>query len=227
MCEPIYPAPPQTNIFHILLVKLNNESVINLEMQVNNYLNWVPRSLYYLCREFTSLDHGEDYSKVKPAIHIGFLDFTLFDEHPEFYATYRMCNLKDGYIYTDKFTLSVVELKHTNLASDEDKAYGIDVWAKLFKATTWEDIKMLVQENTYLNSAAHTMFEGNIDDRILALCRKSDQEIQWDINKSKRLDELEKQVKNQYAQITEKDSIIAAQTTELEALRAKLAALEN
>ena len=86
---------------------------------------------------------------------------------------------------------------------------------------------MLVQENTYLNSAAHTMFEGNIDDRILALCRKSDQEIQWDINKSKRLVELEKQVKNQNDLITAQNLQLVEKDAEIEDLRAKLAKLQK
>ena len=42
-------------------------------------------------------------------------------------------------LYSDKFTLSVVNLKHIELATEEDKAYRIDYWAALFKAKTWED----------------------------------------------------------------------------------------
>lgn len=38
----------------------------------------------YLCRSFDNLNRGQDYSEVKPVIHIGFLDFTLFPENPEF-----------------------------------------------------------------------------------------------------------------------------------------------
>ena len=32
------------------------------------------------------------YLNVKGAAHIGFLDYTLFPEGPEFYATYRLIN---------------------------------------------------------------------------------------------------------------------------------------
>lgn len=46
--------------------------------------------------------------------HIGFLDFTLFKDHPEFYATYRMVNVKNRQVYNDKFTLSVVDLSQVN-----------------------------------------------------------------------------------------------------------------
>ena len=39
-------------------------------------------------------------------------------------------------IFSSKFKLSVVELNHIELATDEDKAFQIDHWARLFKAKT-------------------------------------------------------------------------------------------
>jgi len=59
-----------------LNVLLNNRVLINLEMQVIYYENWPERSLTYLCRSFDQLSRGEDDAQTKPAIHIGFLDFT-------------------------------------------------------------------------------------------------------------------------------------------------------
>jgi hypothetical protein len=32
----------------------------------------------------------------------------------------------------------VIDLNHTELATDEDRVSGIDTWVKLFKATFWE-----------------------------------------------------------------------------------------
>ena len=46
-------------------------------------------------------------------------------------------------LYSDKLRLSVVDLTKIDMATKEDKAYHIDYWASLFKATTWEEIKML------------------------------------------------------------------------------------
>lgn len=90
-------------------VLLDNHTLINLEMQVVNYLNWPERSLSYLCRNFDQLQSGQNYQETKPVIHIGFLDFTLFPEYPEFYATYKLINVKNHHIYTDKFVLNVVD----------------------------------------------------------------------------------------------------------------------
>lgn len=125
---------------------LNNLTIINLEMQVINEHNWPERSLTYLCRSFDNLNAGEAYQNVKPAIQIGFLDFTLFPDHPEFFATYNFLNVKNYSLYSDKIQLSVLDLTCIHLATEEDKFYQIDYWASLFKATTWEEIKMLASK---------------------------------------------------------------------------------
>ena len=48
----------------------------------------------------------------------------------------------------------VIELKHIELATEADKQYGIDTWARLFKAKTWEEIKMITKDNPSMNSTA-------------------------------------------------------------------------
>lgn len=117
-------------------IVLNNHMLINLEMQIANRLNWQNRSLMYLCRSFDQLNHGQAYSETKPVVHIGFLDYTLFEDHPEFYAVYKLINVKNHQKYSDSLTLYVVDLSHIDLATDEDKRYHIHEWAMLFKATT-------------------------------------------------------------------------------------------
>ena len=110
-----------------------NESIINLEMQVINEKNWPERSLCYLCRSFDNLNKGKKYINVQPAIQIGLLNFTLFPDNPEFYATYYLMNEKNHHIYSDKFRLSVVDLTQINLATDEDRRYEIDRWPHSLK----------------------------------------------------------------------------------------------
>ena len=90
-------------------VIINGTTRLNLEMQITNYNNWKERSLSYLCRSFDSAYKGDDYINAIPVIQISFLDFDLFPEMPEFYATYMLKNLKNGTIYTDKLQLSVIE----------------------------------------------------------------------------------------------------------------------
>ena len=145
-------------------IALNDDTIINLEMQVKRQSDWEERSLSYLCRTFDHLTEGEHYSSAKAAIHIGFLDFTPFEDYPEFYATHKLLNIKNHNVYSDKFILSVVDLTKIDLATAEDKAYRIDYWAKLFKARTWEELKMIAKKDEDLREASESLFMLNADD---------------------------------------------------------------
>ncbi len=151
-------------------VELNKATVLNLEMQVLNEKNWTERSLSYLCRTFDNLNKGANYIDVKPVIQICFLDFTLFPEYPEFYANYYFMNVKNYTKYSDKIRLGVIDLKHIELATEEDKKYQIDYWAALFKSTTWEEIKMLAQNNEYIEEASETIYQLTQEEKIRLQC---------------------------------------------------------
>lgn len=98
---------------------------------------------YAILLNLDNINKGSDYINVKTAIHIGFIDFTLFDDYPEFCATYMMRNIKNHNLYSSKFILKVVELNHVELAAEEDIYYGIDQWARLFKATIVKNIRSM------------------------------------------------------------------------------------
>ena len=153
-------------------VLLNNNQLLNLEMQVKNEFNWADRSLTYLCRTFDQLQSGQEYEETLPVIHIGFTAFTLFPDNPEFYATYRMINIRNHtQVYSDKFTLSVVDLTQIDNATNEDKSSKIDYWARLFKAKTWEELQMLAQNDEYLQEAATSIRIANEAEIVREQCR--------------------------------------------------------
>jgi len=153
-----------------LKVMLNNDRILNFEVQVIDEKNWPERSLSYACRTFDQLMRGEAYRKAKPVYHIGFLDYDLKHLSPEFYATFKLLNVKNYELYSGKFILSVVNLNQIELATEEDRKYGIDHWARLFKADTWEAIKQMAQENEYISGAAETLLESNQDLKIRSYC---------------------------------------------------------
>ncbi|WP_044913146.1 Rpn family recombination-promoting nuclease/putative transposase [Butyrivibrio sp. WCE2006] len=173
-----------------ILVMLNGNTYINLEMQVINYDNWTERSLSYLCRRFDNVARGKDYSLVKPVYHIGFLDYTLFKDHPEFFAKYQIRNAQDGYLYTDKFNLYVIELDNIDLSSEYDKRLGIDNWARLFKATTWEEIQMIAEDNPSMKSTAESIFLSNSDFAIQEQCRAREDAIAHEKHQKELIDSL-------------------------------------
>lgn len=191
-------------------VTVNNNTLLNLEMQVTNNLNWQKRSISYLCRSFTQINKGENYSDINPAIHIGFLDYTLFKEKPEFYASYKIMNVKNHMIYSDNFDLRVVDLTQIHLATEEDKQYQLDYWASLFKSKTWEELKMTAEKNEYMQEASKTIFQLSADELVRKRCR--DREEYYDDIRS-----YQHALAKQEQELKEKDS-------EIEHLRQKLIA---
>lgn len=179
---------------------LNNNTIINLEMQVINEHNWSERSLSYLSRSFDNLNRGEEYLQVKTAIQISILDFPLFPDTPEFFATYMMSNVKNHKIYSSKFRLSVLDLTHINLATEEDKRFHVDYWASLFKAVTWEEIKMLAQKDPMIEEASNTIFQLTQDEQIRLQCEAREDFLYWqkvNENYTKELEAYTKQLEDQ------------------------------
>lgn len=198
-------------------ILMNNNTAINLEMQMNNQYNWPERSLVYLSRLFDGLNAGEPYRAVKPAFQIGILNFTPFPGHPEFFSTYKMMNIKNYYKYSDKFTIHVLDLTQIHLADREDKNHDLDKWAKLFRALTWEDFKMISEGNKSMQEAGETLFTLNGDDRIRDLCEaREDYRRTWEGVKLE-MEELKLSNKEKTAVIEEKDTAI----TELKSLNEK------
>ena len=191
-------------------------------MQVINYQNWKERSLSYLCRSFDSVFKGHDYIEVAPVIQISFLDFVLFPEAPEFYATYMMANVKSHMIYTDKMQLSVIQLCSIELATDEDRLYEIDRWASLFKAKTWKELKSVAASNQYMQSAVNTIYELSSDETIREQCRAREEFEAYQRYLNKQINDLKKQNADQSAQLADKNSRISDLEAENAALKAQL-----
>ena len=220
--NPIMPGEQINNKTFVLDINvlLNNNICLNLEMQVINPSNWQDRSLSYLCRMFDNLQRGEDYEETNRAIHIGILDFTLFEEVPEFYACYKLLNVKNHHVFNENFVLNVLDLNQIDLATEEDRFYEIDRWAQMFKAGTWEELRMIAGKNKYMSEAAAAMYELNADEIVRQQCMareeynrhekmmqkklaKKDQEL---LEANKQLDQLQAEIARLQGLLDQKQS---------------------
>ena len=110
--------------------------------------------------------------------------------------------------YSDKLSLHVLQLNKTKYATEEDKACGIYYWAKLFKATTWEELKFLTEKQASLQSTVETMYRFTADDYIREEIRAREDELRL-----QRTIELE--IKEQKAKLAEQKATIAEQLKQL------------
>ena len=202
--NPIIPGEQIDNKTFVLDINvvLNNNICLNLEMQVVNPSNWQDRSLSYLCRMYDRLHRGEDYKEAGCAIQIGILDFTLFEEVPEFYACYKLLNVKNHHVFNENFVLNVLDLNQIDLATDEDRYYEIDRWAQMFEASTWEELRMIAEKNKYMSEAAAAMYELNADEIVRQQCMARE--------------EYNRHEKMMQRKLAEKEQALAAATEQLE-----------
>lgn len=144
-----------------------------------------------------------------------------------------MMNVRKHYIYNDKFTLNVLDLKQIELATDEDKLWKLDFWARLFKATTWEELKMLAQQDNVFQETCDTVFRLNQDEKIRYWCQAREEAeriartIEQDYEdrlakKDNALVEKDKALAEKDKALAEKDKALAEKDAQLALLKAQL-----
>ena len=197
-------------------VLLNNNTIINLEMQVLDLKDWSERSLSYLARSYDNVAKGDEYINVKPVYHIGFLNYTLFPEYPEFFAKYQMMNLKNHNVYTSKFNLYVVDLTQIELATEEDRESGLVYWTKIFKAKTWEELRQMAERNQELQEATEALYVYNQDEIVKEQCRARQDYYNHERGTQKRLEEARLALEESKEEIIKSHAVIEAQKETLE-----------
>lgn len=138
-------------------------------------------------------------------IHIGFLDYTLFHDHPEFYASHELLNVKNYQKYRDNIVLNVVDLSRIDLATEE--------------------VKMLTSKDENMR-AAETIFMFNTDEQIRKICRDREEYYQDMRNyekavsdRDKAISDYKKELSNRKRTISEKDAQIRQLIAENEKLK--------
>ena len=197
-------------------VLLNNNTIINLEMQVLDLKDWPERSLSYLARSYDNVAKGDEYINVKPVYHIGFLNYTIFPEYPEFFAKYRMINIRNHNVYTTKFNLYVVDLTKIELATQEDVDTGLVYWTQVFKAKTWEELRQMAERNQELQEATEALYVYNQDEIVKEKCRARQDYYNHERGTQKRLEEARIALEESEAELTKSKAVIETQKEVLE-----------
>ena len=94
-------------------------------------------------------------------------------------------------------------------ATKEDKCFGIDRWAALFRATTWEELRMITKNNEYMDDGAQVLLTMNSDQTIRDMCyfrerAEIEEKYRNDLIKKQEMELAEKDNK-----LTEKDNKLA------------------
>ena len=72
-------------------VLMNDDTEIDIEVQLAKLTVWAERSLFYLSNMYTDqISSGDDYARFKKCVSISILDFVLFDDSDEFYSCFHI-----------------------------------------------------------------------------------------------------------------------------------------
>ena len=114
----------------------------------------------------------------------------------------------------------MVDLTQIDLATEEDKAYGIDHWAALFKSQTWEELKMLAKNNDSITDAVSTIYDITQDSVLREEIRAREERLALE-NRLKQeavaMQEAIDDLKEKNAEMEEQNAIKDKRIAELEA----------
>ena len=132
---------------------MNNNTEIDIEIQLSPLTVWADRSLFYLSKIYTEqIEAGQNYTVFKKCVSISILDFKLFQDTEEFYSRFHILEDTRHTLYTDKMEFHVLELPKLPKQLKQD-ASAVLLWAKFINAESKEEFDMLASKNEYINSA--------------------------------------------------------------------------
>ncbi len=144
-------------------VELNNQTQIDMEMQILYFQYWKERTIYYVSRMYAdTIQEGMDYDALKKCVQISILDFILFPDNDEFYSCYQLREQETGELYSDLLEFHVLELpKLANTTHPED---AILRWAKFFHGKTREEMEEMAVKDEYIYEAFQMLDRMSMDE---------------------------------------------------------------
>lgn len=132
---------------------MNDDTEIDVEIQLMVFKAWTSRTLFYVSKMVTEqIEEGEDYSEIKKCVSISILDFKLFDDTEEFYSCFHLREDTRNTLYSDKIEFHVIELPKLPEELKEENS-DLLLWSKFLDAEREEEFKMLVEKNVYVGKA--------------------------------------------------------------------------
>lgn len=139
-----------------ILVELNDDTKIDLEMQVEIQKFWHQRNLYYLSKMYTDdVKSGEDYTELRKCITVSILDFNLTDD-PQCHSVYSLRDER-GRQFSELFEVHIIELKKIPPEGDP-----LREWVRLFHAKSEEDLCRLEKESDRMQNAISVLRSMNL-----------------------------------------------------------------
>ena len=141
---------------------MNDNTEINIEIQLWYMSAWANRSIFYVARMITEqTEINKKYSNIKKCVGISILDFEYIRQCNKFHTVYHFREDAENLMYTDVMEIHVVELPKLPSLNDGTSLYD---WVKFIKAETREEFEMLAKQSKYLEAAYETLNQISADE---------------------------------------------------------------
>ncbi len=188
-----------------IVAVLNNNTIVNIEIQMINLHNFIERSLYYWSGNYyNDLKAGENYQKVKRTIAINILDYELFEEGPY----HEIARLKRD--YQNKILTEKIEMHFIQIPKFRKEKRGVETkleqWMQFISQTNERGVELAMKENKEIRKAKeeYEYLTGDAAERRLAFLRDKAIRDEKSIRQGGREEGREEGKKEMQIEITKK-----------------------
>ena len=155
-----------------ILAVLDDNTTVNIEIQVLNPNHFIERTLYYWSGNYyNNLLAGEDYRKVKKTIAINILDYEQFEEGP-FHEIARLRRDYLNTILTDKLEIHFIQIPKFK-KEEKDINTKLKQWMQFISQVNPKGVELAMKENKEIKKAndEYEYLTGEAAERRLAFLR--------------------------------------------------------
>ena len=156
-----------------LKAKVDEETIVNIEIQIINRYNMIERTLFYWSGLYYNvLQKGADYKEIKKVIAINILDYNEFDEGPY----HEIARLRREYLYkilTDKIEIHFIQIPKFK-KQRKDMKTKLDMWMDFISQIDEKEVKNAMSKNKEIKKAQeeYEYLTGDEAERRIAFLRE-------------------------------------------------------
>ena len=165
-----------------IIAILNDDTIVNIEMQVSDEYNFIERSLYYWSGNYyNDLKKGKNYKIAKRTIGINILDYEIFNNGP-YHEIGRLKRDYQNEILTDKLELHFIQIPKF-IKEKRGSETKLEQWMQFIIQKNKMEVELAMEKNKEIKKAnkEYEYLTGDEEQRRLAYLidkNKKDQNTQ-------------------------------------------------
>jgi len=155
-----------------ILAILNDNTIVNVEVQVLNPNNFIERTLYYWSGNYyNNLTAGENYRKVRKTIAVNILNYEQFEEGP-FHEIARIRRDYQNKILTEKLEIHFIQIPKF-IKEKRGTKTKLEQWMQFISQTNQKEVELAMKENEEIKKAndEYEYLTGEAAERRIAFLR--------------------------------------------------------